>query len=144
MRIWSLSLKYLDTKGLVALWREALLAKKVLEGQTKGYKYHPQLNRFKDTSDPILMINAYIGFIYDEANYRNYKFDKAKFIRVSEFSKIKVSRGQIEYEFEHLKRKLEKRSPKDLDRLPMNYSEVQVVPIFEMVDGDVEIWEIQN
>jgi hypothetical protein len=30
MRIWSLHPKYLDSKGLVALWRESLLAKNVL------------------------------------------------------------------------------------------------------------------
>jgi hypothetical protein len=47
MRIWSIHPKYLDIKGLVALWREALLAKHVLEGRTKGYRNHPQLDRFK-------------------------------------------------------------------------------------------------
>jgi len=46
MRIWSLHPKYLDTKGLVALWRDALLARHVLQGKTTGYKNHPQLNRF--------------------------------------------------------------------------------------------------
>ena len=40
MRIWSLHPKYLDAKGIVALWRETLLAKHVLEGKTKGYKNH--------------------------------------------------------------------------------------------------------
>jgi len=46
MRIWSLHPKYLDAKGLVALWRDALLARHVLQGKTTGYKNHPQLNRF--------------------------------------------------------------------------------------------------
>lgn len=36
MRIWSIHPKYLDTKGLVALWRETLLAKHVLEEEQKG------------------------------------------------------------------------------------------------------------
>lgn len=35
MRLWTLHPKYLDTKGLVALWREALLAQKVLQGKQK-------------------------------------------------------------------------------------------------------------
>ena len=52
MRIWSLHPKYLDTKGLVALWRETLLAKHVLEGKTKGYRNHPQLDRFKKAQNP--------------------------------------------------------------------------------------------
>lgn len=37
MRIWSLHPSYLDAKGLVALWRETLLAQKVLLGATVGY-----------------------------------------------------------------------------------------------------------
>ena len=36
MRLWSLHPRYLDAKGLVALWREGLLAQAVLKGQTKG------------------------------------------------------------------------------------------------------------
>jgi len=38
MRLWTIHPKYLDAKGLVALWRETLLAKHVLEGKTPGYK----------------------------------------------------------------------------------------------------------
>jgi hypothetical protein len=37
---------YLDGRGLVALWREALLAQAVLRGRTRGYR-HPQLARFR-------------------------------------------------------------------------------------------------
>jgi hypothetical protein len=40
MRKWSIHPQYLDTKGLEALWREALLAKNVLEVKTKGYRNH--------------------------------------------------------------------------------------------------------
>jgi hypothetical protein len=32
MRLWSLHPRYLDAKGLQAVWREGLLAKKVLQG----------------------------------------------------------------------------------------------------------------
>ncbi|MGH2666461.1 pyrimidine dimer DNA glycosylase/endonuclease V [Flavobacterium sp.] len=67
MRIWSLHPKYLDTKALVALWRETLLAKHVLEGKTKGYKNHPQLNRFKEAKYPIDSINQYLSEVYFEA-----------------------------------------------------------------------------
>jgi hypothetical protein len=52
MRIWSLHPTLLDTKGLVALWREALLAKHVLSGSTIGYQNHPQLKRFKSSPNP--------------------------------------------------------------------------------------------
>ncbi len=47
MRLWSLHPKYLDRQGLLAVWREGLLAQKVLQGKTKGYKNHPQLKRFQ-------------------------------------------------------------------------------------------------
>jgi hypothetical protein len=78
MRIWSLHTKYLDSKGLVALWRETLLAKHVLEGKTKGYKNHPQLNRFKALKNPIDGINEYLSMVYFEAKQRGYNFNKEK------------------------------------------------------------------
>jgi len=71
MRIWSLHPKYLDTKGLVALWRETLLAQHVLEGKTKGYKNHPQLDRFKRSKKPIEVINQYLAGVYAEALTRS-------------------------------------------------------------------------
>jgi hypothetical protein len=43
MRLWSLHPQYLDPAGLVAVWREGLLARAVFAGQTTGYKHHPQL-----------------------------------------------------------------------------------------------------
>jgi hypothetical protein len=47
VRLWSLHRQYLDVKGLVAVWREAVLAQKVRAGDAQGYRNHPQLNRFK-------------------------------------------------------------------------------------------------
>jgi hypothetical protein len=38
MRLWTLHPKCLDARGLVVPWREALLAQKVLRGETRGYK----------------------------------------------------------------------------------------------------------
>ena len=52
MRLWTLHPRYLDARGLVALWREALLAQKVLRGKTRGYRAHPQLQRFREQADP--------------------------------------------------------------------------------------------
>jgi hypothetical protein len=43
MRLWSLHPCHLDAKGLVALWREGLLAQKVQACETNGYRNHPQL-----------------------------------------------------------------------------------------------------
>ena len=78
MRIWSLHPKYLDAKGLVALWREALLAQNVLLGKTRGYKNHPQLERFKLYDDSLLAMGFYLKVVYEEAKERGYNFDKHK------------------------------------------------------------------
>ncbi|HQT25728.1 MAG TPA: pyrimidine dimer DNA glycosylase/endonuclease V, partial [Burkholderiales bacterium] len=59
MRIWSLHPKYLDPKGLVALWRESLLAQAVLRGETQGYRNHPQLDRFRNAEAPLAAISSY-------------------------------------------------------------------------------------
>lgn len=141
MRLWSLHPKYLDTKGLVALWRETLLAKHVLEGKTKGYKNHPQLNRFKDSRNPLSYINFYLKEIHQESVKRDYNFDRSKFLSRARPDKIAVTRGQLEYEFEHLLRKLEVR---DLRLYKELKDEDRIVPhpLFKVVKGDIEPWEI--
>jgi hypothetical protein len=140
MRLWSIHPRYLDTKGLVALWRETLLAKHVLEGKTKGYKNHPQLNRFK-IQDGLNNINYYLSVILEEAKRRNYKFDESKinwsFVR----KPISVTRGQVEYETKHLLGKLKTRD----ENLYKQFQDVTVLethPLFEVVNGEVESWEI--
>lgn len=141
MRIWSLHPKYLDTKGLVALWRETLLAKNVLEGNTKGYKNHPQLIRFKNSANALLAINFYLEVVYKEASARGYNFNKNKFIIVKEPLKLTVTKGQIEYEWQHLLKKLEIRNV-NLFKKFLNLNKIDVHPIFNVIEGDVEEWEI--
>lgn len=141
MRIWSISPKYLDPKGLVALWRETLLAKHVLMGNTVGYRNHPQLIRFKQQSDPVATIDAYLAHIYNEALLRNYKFDKSKFAEVTDQALIPVTTGQLAYELAHLKKKLEVRAPELIPSLPSS-AIITHVPIFTEVLGEVEAWEI--
>ncbi len=141
MRIWSLHPKYLDTKGLLALWRETLLAKHVLRGQTKGYKNHPQLNRFKAAEKPLDAINQYLAGIYDEAQIRNFNFSKEKIDWSYEPVLLQVTQGQMDYEAQHLLKKLEVR---DIER----YNELKDIqkwrphPLFSMVPGPIEDWEV--
>jgi hypothetical protein len=78
MRIWSIHPRYLDSKGLVALWRETLLAKNVLERKTKGYKNHPQLDRFKMSKNPVNSINQYLQEVFHEARLRKFNFNREK------------------------------------------------------------------
>ena len=140
MRLWSLHPRYLDGAGLLGLWREALLAQKVLLGETIGYRSHPQLIRFKNTEDPVLYIGTYLYYVYLEGVSRGYRFQKEKIIRYSPALKIPVKKGQLEYEFRHLLRKLEKRSPGKY--LEIKDEEViEPHPLFYIIDGGIEDWE---
>ncbi|MFH8080504.1 MAG: pyrimidine dimer DNA glycosylase/endonuclease V [Candidatus Aenigmatarchaeota archaeon] len=139
MRLWSLHPKYLDSKGLVAQWREGLLAKKVLEGKTKGYKNHPQLQRFKLYPEPIKAINSFLTYTLEEAERRGYKFDRSKIQITHLKGVIDVKRGQLKYEFRYLLKKLERRDKKKFKEI-MN-EEIEPSPLFNVVDGGIEDWE---
>jgi len=142
MRLWSIHPRYLDSKGLVALWRESLLAQNVLLGKTKGYKSHPQLIRFKNTDNPSSAIGKYLTIVADEADRRSYNFDRDKIISSSFKNQILVSDGQIKYEFKHLLKKLEHRD-QDLFNVFSDIKTVDLHPLFIMVKGDIENWEKQ-
>jgi hypothetical protein len=129
MRLWSLHPKYLDSKGLVALWRETLLAKNVLEGKTKGYINHPQLDRFKAALNPQGAINYYLKGIWLEATRRNYNFNRSKFEEVENIESINVSTGQIEFEKNHLLKKLKVRDVKVYNQVS-NLVDYEIHPLF--------------
>lgn len=144
MRLWSLHPSLLDAKGLVACWREALLAQKVLSGQTRGYAGHPQLARFKAHADPMEAIGLYLVGLWDEAHARGYNFDRSKIARpeVEETAvKIPVHQGQVQFEFEHLRRKLEIRDPAVEEKLGRMRPPWPQHPLFTVVPGPIEIWE---
>jgi len=141
MRLWSLHPKYLDNKGLVALWREALLAKAVLEEKTVGYKNHPQLNRFKESNNPLDQINNYLEHIYLESLQRGYKFNKDKFKQVPQDLPLTVTDKQIKYELGHLLAKLEIRDRAAYKNLS-SQGEIVPHPLFQIIEGEVEDWEI--
>ncbi len=140
MRIWSLHPQYLDAKGLVALWRETLLAKHVLEGKTKGYTNHPQLQRFKAQAQPVEAIHAYLQTVWDEAHARGYRFDATKFDAQAQATVIPVTQGQLDYEKEHLLRKLAQRDPEKYAKVAL-LEQWHVHPLFRLVPGGVEEWE---
>lgn len=140
MRLWTLHPKYLDARGLVALWREALLAQKVLRGQTRGYKHHPQLIRFAGTENPPAALATYLKAVHSEAMARGYKFNAAKIGKRKYGGKIKETRGQLLYEWRHLKRKLKKRDPECLRKLA-TVKMPAPHPLFEIVPGPERGWE---
>lgn len=141
MRLWSIHPKYLDTKGLVALWRETLLAKNVILGNTKGYKNHPQLLRFKTTQDPLAVIDQYLSGIFQEASMRNYQFDHTKFKAPLSFFSLDVTEGQLAYEKKHLLQKLKIRDAKKYTILKSEPN-IDAHPIFNVIEGGIERWEI--
>ncbi len=143
MRLWSLHPKYLDTKGLLAVWREGLLAKHVLEGKTKGYTNHPQLLRFKAAEYPEQAISQYLSEIYNEAQRRGYQFDKTKIRWGFTPMELPVTSGQMIYEKKHLEQKLSVRNPDLLEILKADIH-IKPHPMFKVVDGDVETWEKQE
>ncbi|MBU0945316.1 MAG: pyrimidine dimer DNA glycosylase/endonuclease V [Proteobacteria bacterium] len=140
MRLWSIHPSYLDAKGLVALWREGLLAQSVLLGKTMAYQNHPQLLRFKRTNHPTGAIASYLREVNNEARRRGYAFNRTKIINKNIKSKLPVTSGQIEYEYNHLLGKLEKRD-KDLHHRLKTVKTVKLHPLFVQVKGGVEEWE---
>jgi hypothetical protein len=141
MRLWTLHPKYLDSKGLVALWREGLLAQAVLSGQTKGYKHHPQLIRFIQTSDPTQYLSAYLIDVFAESIRRGLKFDQSKIGPNANVSQLTVTKGQLEYEWLHLTTKLKARAPSWLAQISgVNVPESH--PLFRVIEGDIAPWEI--
>jgi hypothetical protein len=141
VRIWSINPKYLDTKGLVALWRETLLAKTVLEKNTHGYKNHPQLIRFKNSDNPLHSLDQYLDAVYEESLKRGFHFNKDKFNIHYQKVTLTVTQGQIEYERLHLLRKLKTRDAERYDRL-LNETTIQPHRLFSTIEGEIEEWEI--
>ena len=141
MRIWSVHPTFLDRQGLLACWRESLLAQAVLAGATKGYQHHPQLERFRAQPDPLAAIGAYLDGLHDEAMARRYRFDAGRILRRGgdEVTLMTVTDGQLALEWRHLGAKLTARSPKDAER--WRAARPSPHPLFAVISGTVASWE---
>jgi hypothetical protein len=140
MRLWTIHPQYLDGKGLVAGWREALLAQKVLRGETKGYRHHPQLLRFQTQPDPIAVIATFLSGLAAEAQRRGYRFDTTKIAGPKFHGQIPETTGQLLYEWNHLRAKLQTRAPQ-LARKFRRVPWPDPHPLFCIVSGTVRDWE---
>jgi Pyrimidine dimer DNA glycosylase len=140
VRLWTLHPKYLDPVGLVALWREALLARAVLRGETRGYQHHPQLIRFRAHPRPVSALNVYLHVVYAEALRRGYRFDGRKLGRASTGRRISESIGQLTFEWNHLLKKLQVRRPGRFEELRALHRPA-AHPLFRIVRGRVRPWE---
>ncbi len=141
MRLWTLHPKHLDPAGLIALWREALLAQAVLLGRTHGYVRHPQLLRFRARPDPPAAIAAYLSAVADEARSRGYLFDPRRIVEASPFTdRIPETTGQLLFEWSHLGRKLRGRNPLWYGRHHRGVKP-DAHPVFRLVAGGRRTWE---
>jgi len=141
MRLWSLHPKYLDAQGLVALWREALLAQAVLAGKTRGYKNHPQLRRFQQSSSPKNYIAEYLKAVQAEGDRRGYHFDAKKIVGGGKLEPLHVTEGQLAFEWEHLRRKVRERARKWMGEL-RGVETPEPHPLLQVVEGGMEEWEV--
>lgn len=140
MRLWTLHPRYLDAQGLVALWREALLAQKVLLGVTKGYTRHPQLLRFREQTDPVGAMATYLREVQQEALRRDYRFDASRIAAAPWCGSIQETTGQLQYEWQHFLNKIAVRSPGHHAQLaPVVLPAPH--PLFTLVEGDLRPWE---
>jgi hypothetical protein len=142
MRLWTLHPAHLDARGLVALWREALLAKAVLQHRTRGYRYHPQLVRFRAHPDPVAAINTYLAGVLAEARLRGYRFDARKLRGLRTTVRIDATLGQLSFEWAHLLRKLRVRAPDAYRRA--RRAEPRAHLLFRLTPGPVEPWEARG
>jgi hypothetical protein len=140
MRLWSIHPSFLDSKGIVAAWREGLLARAVLRGVTRGYRHHPQLARFRGHPAPVSAINQYLRAIAAEAATRGYRFDRSRIGPVRNRTGLTVTTGQLEFELAHLRSKVRRRAPAELARLP-EPAAIRPHPLFVVRSGQVELWE---
>ena len=140
MRLWTIHPRYLDGKGLVAAWREGLLAQKVLRGETRGYTRHPQLERFRTQPEPVAVVATYLAAVANEAARRGYAFDRSKIATLRFAGKLVETRGQLLFEWRHLKRKLRSRAPQ-LHRQFRSVDLPRANPLFRIVEGTVRDWE---
>lgn len=141
MRLWSLHPRYLDAAGLTACWREGLLARRVLAGGTVGYRFHPQLTRFRACEDPLTAIDTYLHAVLAEARARGYRFDAEKIGPPDRALRIRVTAGQLDFEFRHLADKLRARDSQRIFELSQA-AVVEPHPLFTVTPGGVETWEV--
>ncbi len=139
MRLWTLHPRHLDAAGLVALWREGLLARSVLSGLTRGYRNHPQLTRFRSNPRPIACLDTYLAVVCDEADRRGYAFDRSKLGHGRVRGKVTATRDQLAFEWSHLEKKLRQRARPtavtDRSAVPRPH------PLFRLIRGPIAEWE---
>lgn len=144
MRLWSLHPKYLDTRGLGALWREGLLAQACLVKQMGGYCKHPQLDRFRDAPNnhPVVLISRFLTDVFIESLGRGHDYDDGLIEACNGgcWSLVPVTTAQLDLEAHILREKLTVRGTEGRVLLPNGTPGPH--PLFVPVESaDIEPWE---
>jgi hypothetical protein len=86
-------------------------------------------------------IASYLYEVYHEARLRGYAFQCEKI--ATELSRVRIptTQGQLLYEWQHLKKKLQLRAP-DKYRELAAVQEPRPHPLFIITAGPVESWEV--
>lgn len=111
-----------------------------MKDETKGYRYHPQLKRFKEAADPAAAIASYLEEVYKEGKRREYRFNRCKICAASSVERLPITRGQLGYEFDLLCNKLSSRDPERCKELK-DVEDIEPHPLFFAIEGGVAEWE---
>lgn len=143
MRLWSIDPGWLDRQGFLGLWRETVMAINVLSGKRDGYKNHPQLDRFKQTDNPMAYLSSYAWPLVFEGRGRDYNLNEKYIVANWDSSlALPVTRGQVDYEIQHLLKKLEVRDIECYNYLKRRTNCISVHPLFYVVENNnIEEWE---
>jgi hypothetical protein len=133
MLLWTLHPKYLDNKGLGALWFEGIIARNSLLGLSQGYQNHPQLDRFKIQPDPIAAIDTYLSPVYEEGISRGFQYNRALFSPTFQNVRMEVTLEQLKKEYAYLLQKLERRDIEKYKILKKIHT-LEPHPMFDIID----------
>lgn len=132
MCLWSVHPQYLDKHGLMALWREGLLAQKALCASAAVSQSNPQLRRFKNNDNPLRAIGTYLSFVAAEGARQGYNLNHEKILYPNfDQEVIPVDASQIAFEAERLKNKLRIRDKLKFKQLSSS-RDIAANPIFNI------------
>jgi hypothetical protein len=86
-------------------------------------------------------IATYLHAVLSEANVRGYRFNATKILLERNAVQIVASRGQLDYEWKHLVKKLRVRDPSWFEQFA-TLTEPTSHPMFLIVSGPIAEWEV--
>lgn len=146
MRLWSFHPKYLDPCGSWRCYSEGMGGIRALLGHQRMHAQHPQLERWRALDNPTNAIAWYLDVVHTEASWNNMQWAAEHTEHMAHVDSprptITVTHGQLVWEWQHYRHKLETQRGRDryLAGLPAVYG-VEPHPMLRVVEGLVEPWE---